>query len=111
MLPYCIVGGSSASTSKTQTAIWLASMSAYQSRTSAGEAGIGLVTMDGARIRNVSYANISLRGASTPVFLPESPANGTTYIYHERGAALGACKSAGYAGLCSKSRLEGHSSW
>jgi len=48
---------------------------------------------------------------SAPVFLPESPANGTTYIYHERGAALGACKSAGYAGLCSKSRLEGHSSW
>ena len=48
---------------------------------------------------------------SAPVFLPESPANGTTYIYHERGAALGACQAAGYAGLCSKPRLEGHSSW
>jgi polygalacturonase len=34
---------------------------------SAGKAGIGIVTMDGAHIRDVSYKNITMSGTTTPI--------------------------------------------
>ncbi len=52
----------------------------------------------------------SFNRTNAPAFLPHSAVNGTEYIYKTQAAAEAACQAEGFAGLCSKDRLEGHSS-